>query len=193
MKKIAVFCSGHGSNFQAILDAVQKKKLRAAVAVMVCDRPGATALKRAARHGVPVVLLSPRLFPAREAYEKVLIAVLKSQNVDVIVLAGFMRIFTPRFIRAFRGRILNIHPSYLPAFKGAHAIRDAFEAEVCHTGVTVHVVTAEVDAGPVLMQKKVKVSPKDTLASLEKRIHRVEHQIYPVAIQRFLNYNLKNS
>src|SRR3989338_505148 len=138
MTNIAVFCSGSGSNFQAIIDAVRRKKLRANLALMVCDNPKARALKRAQKHGVPVFVLSPKLFAKREAYERLIVATLKSQDVDVVVLAGFMRIFTPYFIRAYREHILNIHPSYLPAFKGAHAIRDAFRARVKETGVTVH-------------------------------------------------------
>ena len=185
--RIAVFCSGYGSNFQAILDAIRRKKLRTEVAVMVCDNPGAFALQRAKKHRVPVVLISPKLFVSRESYEKVLVSVLKNQAVDLIVLAGFMRILTPYFIGAFRRKIINIHPSYLPAFKGAHAIRDAFDAEVATTGVSVHFVTEKVDAGPVILQEKVKVSPKDTLESLEKKIHAVEHRVYPQAIQRVID------
>ena len=153
--KIAVFCSGFGSNFQAVLDAVRHQKLKAEVALMVCDNPKAYALERAKKNNIPVVLISPKLFTTRQAYEKVVVSILKNQNIDLIVLAGFMRIFTPYFIRAYRARILNIHPSYLPAFKGAHAIRDAFDAEVRHTGVSVHFVTAAVDSGAVILQEKV--------------------------------------
>jgi phosphoribosylglycinamide formyltransferase-1 len=183
---LAVFCSGNGSNFQAILDAIQKKKLRARIAVMVCDNPKARTLQRAAAHDIPIFLLSPKLFAKRQDFERLVVRVLKSQSVDVVVLAGFMRIFTPYFIRAYKGRILNIHPSLLPAFRGAHAIRDAFDAEVRTTGVTVHGVTADVDAGPILLQEKVIVRPDDTLESLEARIHKAEHRLYPEAIRRFL-------
>lgn len=183
---LAVFCSGNGSNFQAILDATLRKKLSARIAVMVCDNPKAYALQRATRHGIPICLISPKLFAAREDYERLIVRVLKSQCVELVALAGFMRIFTPYFIRAYKGRILNIHPSYLPAFKGAHAIRDAFEAKAKETGVTVHGVTAKVDAGPVLMQKRVKISSRETLETLEARIHRVEHALYPVAIKKYL-------
>lgn len=185
-RNLAIFCSGNGSNFQAILDAIRRKKLKARVALMVCDKPGAYALERARKADVPVVLVSPKLFSSREDYEKFLVRILKNQKVDVIVLAGFMRIFTPYFINAYRGRILNIHPSYLPAFKGAHAIHDAFEAKVPETGVTVHLVTVKIDAGPILAQKKVKIERNDTLESLEKRIHAVEHNLYPMAIGDYL-------
>lgn len=184
--RLAVFCSGGGSNFEAILGAIRRKKLKAEVVVMVCDNPRALAVRRAARANVPVAVLSPKLFPSRDAYERLLIRLLKSQRTEFIVLAGFMRILTPRFIRAFRGRILNVHPSLLPAFKGAHAIRDAYRARVRQTGVSVHLVTEALDAGPLLAQKKVKVLESDTLKSLEVKIHRVEHRLYPAAIQKFI-------
>ena len=165
---------------------MRAKRLRAEIAMMVCDNPKAYALKRAAKHGVPIVLISPKLFPSRQHYEKFIVRILKLEKVDAVVLAGFMRIFTPYFVGAYKNKMLNIHPSYLPNFKGAHAIRDAFEAGVKQTGVTVHLVTKDVDAGPILAQKKVKILESDTLASLEKRIHAFEHRLYPQAIQHFL-------
>ncbi len=186
MKSLAVFCSGVGSNFEALCEAAEKNKLGARITVMVSDDPGAFALKRAAKHGIPAVVLSPKLFKTREDYEKVVVQLLKSQKVDLVALAGFMRIFSSYFIRAFRGRIVNIHPSYLPAFKGAHAIRDAFEAGVKETGVTVHLVNEKVDSGKILDQEKVKISPRDTLADLEKRIHAVEHKLYPKTLRSYL-------
>ncbi len=186
MKKIAVFCSGNGSNFQALIEAVRRKKLAASIALMVCDNPKAFALERAKKAGIPVVLIPPKLFEKREDYEKVVVQILKNQNVDAVVLAGFMRIFTGYFIGSFKNRIVNIHPSYLPAFKGAHAIQDAFRAKVQETGVTVHLVVEAVDAGPILAQEKVKILKKDSLEKLEKRIHAVEHKLYPKALQKFL-------
>lgn len=184
--RLAVFCSGFGSNFQAILDAVKKKKLKAEITLLVCDKTGAYALRRAKKNNIPVCLISPKLFESREAYERVIIQVLKSQKIDLIILAGFMRILSPYLVKAYRKRILNIHPSYLPAFKGGHAIRDAYEAKVRETGVSVHIVTEELDGGPILLQEKVKILSKDSLESLEKRIHTVEHRIYPEAIGRYL-------
>lgn len=183
---LAVFCSGYGSNFEAILDAVRKKRLAANVVLMVCDNPRAPALRRSAKYGVPVFLARPKLFRSREAYERLLVRVLKSQHVELIALAGFMRILSPYFIRAYRRRILNIHPALLPRFKGARAIRDAFEAGVRETGVTVHLVTEDVDAGPILMQRKVSLSKRDTLESLERKIHGVEHKLYPLAIKKWM-------
>ena len=187
--RLAVFCSGYGSNFQAILDAARRKRLKAEVALMVCDRPGAYAVTRAAKAGVPSVVLSPKLFSSRADYDRLLVRVLKNQKVKLIVLAGFMRILTPAFIRAFRGRILNVHPSLLPAFKGAHAIRDAWAARVRETGVSVHVVTQKLDSGPVLARTKVKVLESDTLKTLERKIHRAEHRLYPAAVQKFIGGN----
>ena len=184
--RLAVFCSGNGSNFEAIAAAVKKNKLRARIACLVCDKPGARAVERAHRYQVPVVLVNPKLFSSRKDYEKFIVRVLRNQGVEVVILAGFMRILTPHFIRAYQGKILNIHPSYLPQFKGAHAIRDAYEAGVRETGVTVHLVTEDVDTGPILAQERVKIRPSDTLASLEKRIHAVEHRLYPAAIAAFL-------
>ncbi len=183
---LAVFCSGFGSNFQALIDAVRAKRLRASIALMVCDDPKAYALKRARKHHIPVVLINPRLFKTREAYERTLVSILKGQNVDLVVLAGFMRILSTHFVRAYRNRIVNIHPSYLPAFKGSHAIRDALAAGALETGVSVHVVTAAVDSGPILLQEKVKIRKNDTPKSLEARIHRVEHRLYPLAIKRYM-------
>lgn len=185
MKRAAIFCSGFGSNFQAILDANKKNRLGFELAVLICDNPKAHALKRAQKHNIPVVLISPKLFNSREDYEKLIVRILKSQKVDFVILAGFMRILTNYFVQSYKNKILNIHPSYLPAFKGPHAICDAFEAKVKETGVTVHVVTLKLDSGPILTQKKVKILPKDTLETLEKRIHKVEHALYPKAISQF--------
>lgn len=185
-RNLAVFCSGYGSNFQAILDAVKKKKLNARVAVMVCDNPKAAALERAKKNNIPIFLFNPRTFSSREDYERIIVSILKAEKVELVALAGFMRILTPYFIRTYKNRILNIHPSLLPEFKGAHAIRDVFEARVKETGATVHLVTNELDSGRILLQKKVKVSKQDTLESLEKKIHKVEHQVYPLAIRRYL-------
>ena len=154
---------------------------------MVCDNPKAYALKRAHEHHIPVVLISPKLFKSREAYEKILIRILKNQDVGLVALAGFMRILTPTFVKAYRNKIVNIHPAYLPHFKGAHAIRDAFEARVKETGVTVHLVTNQLDSGPIILQQKVKILKHDTLESLEKRIHAVEHRLYPLAIKKLIN------
>ena len=153
---------------------------------MVCDNPKAYAITRANRLNVPVAVIPSKLFASREGHEKLIVSILKDQKVEAVVLAGYMRIFTPYFINVYKGRVLNIHPSLLPAFKGAHAIRDAFEAGVKETGVSVHLVTSKLDAGPVLACVKVKRASRDTLDSLETKIHRAEHALYPKAIGDFL-------
>ena len=153
---------------------------------MVCDNPKAAALERAKKNNISVFLFNPKTFSSREDYERIIISILKAEKAELVVLAGFMRILTPYFIHAYKNRILNIHPSLLPQFKGAHAILDAFEAGAKETGATVHLVTNKLDSGRILLQKKVKVSAKDTLKSLESKIHKVEHQIYPLAIQKLI-------
>jgi len=153
---------------------------------MVSDNPQAYAIQRARRAGIPVAVLTAKSFSSRKDHEKFIVSILKGLEVDLVILAGYMRILTPYFIKAYKGRILNIHPSLLPLFKGAHAIHDAFKAGVKETGVSVHVVTVALDAGPVLDRTKVKRTSRDTLGSLEGKIHRAEHKLYPAAIGRYL-------
>lgn len=179
---IAVLCSGEGTNLQAILDAARRRALRARVGVVVSDNPGAYALVRAHRAGVPAVAVDPRRFRSRGAFDHALARVVDRFGARLVVLAGFMRILSPWFVRRYAGRILNIHPALLPAFPGAHAVRDALRRRVKLTGVTVHVVDAQVDHGPVVVQEAVPVRAGDTEERLLRRIHRVEHRLYPQAI-----------
>ena len=179
---IAVFCSGRGTNLQAILDATRTGRLHARVALVVSDRPEAPALARARRAGADARYVDPRRYPTRAAYERELIRLCESSGARLICLAGFMRILSPVFVRRFRRRILNIHPALLPAFPGAHAVRDALAWGVKVTGVTVHVVDEDVDHGPIVLQEAVAVAPHDTEASVRARLHRVEHRLYPRAI-----------
>ncbi len=165
---------------------MRRKKLKADLALLVCDNPKAYAVKRGVKHGIPALVANPRLFGSRQDYEKFVLRILKNQKVGLVILAGFMRILTPYFIRAYRNKILNIHPSLLPAFKGAHAIGDAFKAGVKETGATVHLVTEKLDSGPILAQKKIRVAKTDSLKSLEEKIHRLEHRLYPSAIEDYL-------
>jgi phosphoribosylglycinamide formyltransferase-1 len=185
MKKFAVFASGRGSNLGAIITAIGNKQISAELALVFSDRRDALALKRAHDHNIPAVLLEREAFPDKRSFEEAIIVQLKKYQIDFIVLAGYMRILSPQFIESYRNKILNIHPSYLPAFKGAHAIQDAFDARVADTGVTVHLVDEEIDHGTILVQEKVQLLPQDTLDSLEERIHQVEHRIYPKAIDLF--------
>ena len=184
-KRLAVLCSGNGSNLQAFLDAERKGALGPAeVALVVCDRPEAYALVRANRAGKPAALLNYQDFATREAFDAALLGVLRKAGIDFVILAGFMRILSAKFVGAFSGRMLNVHPSLLPAFRGAHAIRDAVEYGARVTGVTVHFVTPELDSGPVIFQEAVIVKADDTAETLAKRVHAVEHRLYPLAARR---------
>ena len=183
---IAVFCSGQGSNLQAILDASQRGRLKARVALVISDRPDAFALTRARRWDVPAHYLDPKAFPTKAAYERALIRRCQAAGVRLICLAGFMRILSPVFVRRYANRILNIHPALLPAFPGAHSVHDALAWGAKVVGVTVHVVDTEVDHGPILLQEAVAVQPRDTEAALLARIHAVEHRLYPKAIEAML-------
>ena len=180
--RLAVLCSGDGTNLQAVLSAIRRGRLRAQVAVVLSDRPGARALARARRAGVPAVLLDPRAFPSRVAYDAALAQAVRAARADWVILAGFMRILSPAFVRRFPHRILNVHPALLPAFRGAHAVRDALAAGAQVTGVTIHLVDAEVDHGPIVAQVPVPIRPGETAATLLARLHRVEHVLYPHVI-----------
>ena len=185
--RIAVLCSGQGTNLQAILNAARSGRLRARVAVVVADRADAYALTRARRAGVPAVFVNPKAFPSRAAFERRFIRLLDSYQVDLICLAGFMRVLSPLFVRHFRHRILNIHPALLPVFPGAHAIRDALAWGAKVTGVTVHLVDEQVDHGPILLQEALAIKPGEPEAQLASRVHRIEHRLYPKAIALMLD------
>jgi phosphoribosylglycinamide formyltransferase-1 len=186
LPRLAVLISGRGSNLQAIIDAVAEHRLDARIAVVVSNVAAAPGLARAEAAGIPTAVLPHRQWPTREAYDIALADTLRQQHVDLVCLAGFMRLLGPRFIDAFPHRILNIHPSLLPAFPGLEAQRQAFEHGVQVTGVTVHFVDAQLDAGPIVLQAAVPVLPTDTLELLSSRILTEEHRVYPEAIGRVL-------
>ncbi len=184
---IAVFVSGNGSNLQALLDAEAKGDLaEGRIALVVSDQRDAYALERAGNAGVETFVLEGEGFASREEYDKAISAQLKDKNIDMIVLAGFMRLLSAAFVEEYAGRILNIHPALLPSFKGVHGIRDAYEHGVKATGVTVHIVSAEMDDGPIIAQVSVTIEEKDTLESLEEKIHAQEHKLYPEAVRLFV-------
>jgi phosphoribosylglycinamide formyltransferase-1 len=189
---LAVFASGRGSNFSAIVQAIKQKKIKVKLRILVCDQPQAPVIKRAQLAGVRVVLVRREDFISRRDFEAAIIQRLKNYKIDLIVLAGFMRLLSPEFVQQYRNRIMNIHPSLLPAFKGAQAIKDAFDADRDSTGVTVHFVDEEVDHGPIILQQEIKIKNSDNLASLEKRIHLVEHELYPQAIKLFISGKIKS-
>jgi len=188
---IAVFASGNGSNFQAIAEAVKTKKIKASLALLVCDKPGVFVLDRAKKLKIDSFLIEKKNFPCKEDYEKEILKKLKENNIGLIVLAGYMKMVGPDILKAYKGRILNIHPALLPAFKGTDGIKDAFEYGVKVTGPTVHFVDEEMDNGPIVMQAEVEVEDDDTQESLAEKIHKAEHRIYPEAIRLFTEGRLK--
>ena len=184
---LAIFASGNGSNFAALVKAVKAKKIKVKFVVLVSDQPEAFVVKRAQRVRITVILVKREDFASRADFEAAIIQRLKNYKIDLIALAGFMRMLSPGFVKLYRKRIINIHPSLLPAFKGAHAIADALSAKVSFTGVSVHFVDNQMDHGPIILQKQIKIKRPDSLESLEKRIHALEHQLYPQAIKLFMN------
>jgi len=190
---IAIFASGRGSNFSAIALAVKRGSIKAKLALLVCDNVKAKVLRKAKRAGVKAVLVKRGNFSSKSDFEKKIIGYLKENRIDLIVLAGFMRVLSPEFVNKFEGKIINIHPSLLPVFKGAEGIKDAFSYGVKVTGVTVHFVDELMDHGPIILQAQVIIEEKDTLSSLEKKIHKIEHKLYPQAIRLFVAGRLKIS
>lgn len=180
-KRIAIFASGEGSNFEAIAEACRRGEIPAEVVLLVCDRPGAKVMSRARRLSIPAVEVAPAEFPTKEEYEKWVAAKLEEYNIDLICLAGYMRIVGPHLLALYDNRILNIHPSLLPAYKGKDAIRRAFDAGERDYGVTVHFIDASLDGGKIIKQKKIPYSGSD-FEELEKMVHEVEHRLFPEAI-----------
>lgn len=189
---IAVFCSGNGTNLQAVINAVKSKKLKGVkISLVVSDNFKAYALERARRARIKSVVVDPRSFETKAGFEKEIIRYLKIEKIDLLVLAGFTRIIGSTLLKAYRNKIINIHPALLPSFKGAHGIKDAFDYGVKVTGVTVHFVDDKMDHGPIILQQEVPIKEKDSQASLEERIHKVEHKLYYKAIGLIANKKLR--
>ncbi|MEP0915664.1 phosphoribosylglycinamide formyltransferase [Leptolyngbya sp. DQ-M1] len=180
--KLGVMASGSGSNFEAIAQSIQDGHLNADIQVVIYNNPGAKVVDRANRFNVPAVLLNHREFASREDLDQAIVKALKQHSVEWVIMAGWMRIVTPVLIEAFRDRILNIHPSLLPSFKGNRAVEQALEAGVKIAGCSVHLVVPEVDSGDIIIQAAVPVLAEDTIETLQARIHAEEHRIYPAAI-----------
>ncbi|WP_397540132.1 phosphoribosylglycinamide formyltransferase [Rummeliibacillus pycnus] len=188
MKKhvsIAVFASGSGTNFQAIQNTIERGQLNAKIELVVTDQPGAYVAKRAAEKGIPVLALNPKDFDSKEAYEYEVLNALKENQVEWLVLAGYMRLIGDTLLSAYPSKIVNIHPSLLPAFPGKDAIGQAMAHGVKITGVTVHYVDEGMDTGTIIMQRAVNVIDGDR-EKTERTIHEVEHEIYPAALQSLL-------
>ena len=190
--RVGVLASGRGTDFQSLVDARDRGELDVELAVLVCNVPGAPVLERAKRAGVPAVIVDHRPFGKdREGFEREVVKVLRDHRVDLIVFAGFMRIVSPYLVGEFPNRIINIHPSLLPAFPGAHAHRDVLAAGAKVSGCTIHFVDASVDGGPFILQRAVPVLDDDTEESLEARILEWEHRLLPLAVRLFAEGRLR--
>ncbi|MBQ7705457.1 MAG: phosphoribosylglycinamide formyltransferase [Selenomonadaceae bacterium] len=189
MIKLAVLCSGRGTDLQSIIDAINAGTLQAEISIVITDKPNVKALERAEIAGIKNICIDRKLFDNRADFEAELLKNLA--EIDLVVLAGFMRILSPEFVKKFTGRLMNIHPSLLPSFKGAHAHRDALAYGVKVSGCTVHFVDEGTDSGPIILQAAVEVKDDDTEETLSARILEQEHIIYPKAIQLFVEGRLK--
>ncbi|MDD1695396.1 MAG: phosphoribosylglycinamide formyltransferase [Methanoregula sp.] len=190
-KRIAVLASGRGSNFQAIIDAIQEEKIPAACAALITDNPKAYAIERAKKAKIPVTVIDFTSFPSRDMYEKALLSAMQQVNADLFVLAGYMRIVGAGIVRSFPGKMMNIHPALLPAFPGLHAQRQAVDHGVKVSGCTVHFVDESLDGGPIILQRCVTIMENDDEDSLAERILHHEHECYPEAIKLFCEGRLE--
>lgn len=184
---IALFASGNGSNVQAIIQAAQDGIITETIQCLVCDNPKAYVIERAQQANINVLVLSPKDCASRKQWEEEILNFLKVNQVDFIVLAGFMRIIGEDILNYYPQRIINIHPSLLPAFPGRTSIADAYKAKVSETGVTIHYVDAGIDTGEIITQESLAIQPNWTLEDLEEEIHAIEHRLYPITIQETLN------
>lgn len=191
---IGVLVSGRGTNLQAIIDATETGKLKAKIAVVISNVNDAYALKRAEKHNIPALFIDHKSFPDRESFDRAVAKEFKKYKVDLVLLAGFMRILSPYFVEEYRNRIMNIHPALLPAFKGLYGEKvhkAVLESGTKFSGPTVHFVTEDVDGGPIILQKVVPVIDGDTPESLAKRVLEKEHEAYPEAVRLFIEGKLK--
>ena len=189
--KFAVLISGNGSNLQALIDARRRGAIKSELALVISNNQKAYGLNRARSAGIKTMVFDPKNYTNRQSVDRDMIIHLKQEKVDFVVLAGYMRMLTPFFVKEFRRRVMNIHPALLPSFRGTTAVKDALTHGVKVTGVTVHFVDEKMDHGPIILQEPLKVKDKDTLKSLESRIHQLEHRLYPKAVALFEQNRLK--
>jgi phosphoribosylglycinamide formyltransferase-1 len=182
---LGVLISGNGSNLQSIIDHIEKGSLKAIIKIVISNNPEAYGITRAKKHEIPIVVLKNGDFKNKEEFDLELIRILKNSSVDLVILAGFMRIITPALLKSFTHKIMNIHPALLPSFPGIHGQKQALEYGVKLSGCTVHFVDEGVDTGPIIIQRAVQVFDDDTEEILAARILKEEHRIYPQAIQLF--------
>lgn len=190
-ERIGVLCSGRGTDLQAIMDAIERGEVDAEIGIVLTDKAGVMALERAEKAGIKNICVNRKSYETREAFEAELLYALQVENVTLVVLAGFMRILSPVFVRAYAGKILNIHPSLLPSFGGAHAHRDVLAYGAKVSGCTVHFVDEGMDTGPIILQAAVPVLEEDTEETLGARVLCEEHKIYPKAIQLYIEGRLR--
>jgi phosphoribosylglycinamide formyltransferase-1 len=190
MTRLAVFASGTGSNFQAIQESIERGDLVATIVLLVTDRPDAPVVQKAHAYGIPVFAFHPRRYPDKSSYETDILRRLEATNVEWIVLAGYMRILGTTLLTAYPRRIINIHPSLLPAFPGLDAIGQALSAGVTTTGVTIHYVDAGIDTGEIIAQESITIPSPPSRSTLEAAIHAIEHRLYPTTIARLIKEDL---
>ncbi|WML57997.1 phosphoribosylglycinamide formyltransferase [Neobacillus sp. PS2-9] len=186
MKRFAVFASGSGSNFQAIVDKVQSGDLKADLSLLICDQPGAYVIERARMARIPTFVFRAKDYPSKADYEREISFLLKERNIDFIVLAGYMRLIGPTLLKEFEGQIVNIHPSLLPDFPGKDAIGQALAAKAKWSGVTIHYVDEGMDTGPIIVQERIRLEDQETRESLQEKIQAIEHKLYPSILQMLL-------
>jgi phosphoribosylglycinamide formyltransferase-1 len=182
-KRVAILISGRGSNMRALIEAAADKDYPAEIALVISNVAGAGGLDFARKHNIPAKVIEHRKFPSREIFDNAIDVALNEADIEIVCLAGFMRLLSPRFTEKWRGRMINIHPSLLPAFKGLHTHRRALEARAKEHGATVHFVVPELDSGPTILQAKVPVQAGDTEETLGARVLAEEHKIYPQALR----------
>lgn len=188
---IAVLCSGNGTNLQAIIDKVRSGYIPAKIVLVLSDKSDAFALTRAKKSDIETVVLNSKDYNTREDFDKEVIKNLKKRNVELVVMAGFMRLLSPYLIKEYKNRIINIHPALLPSFKGTRGIKDALDYGVKVTGATVHFVDEHLDNGPIILQSCIDIKDNDTEDTLLERVHKEEHKIYPEAVKLFVEGRLK--
>jgi phosphoribosylglycinamide formyltransferase-1 len=188
---VAIFASGNGSNFQVLAEKIQSGKFPASLKFVFSDKQDAYVLKRAKKLGILSFSFKLKEFTNKEIYEATLVELLKQYEIDLVVLAGYMKIIGTTLLKAYEGKIINIHPSFLPEFSGLHGIEDAWNAQVKESGVSVHYVDAGVDTGEIIKQVRIPRLENDTLESFEQRIHKAEYQLYPEVLEKLIRKGLK--
>ena len=183
MKNIAIFASGSGTNFEALVEACESGYIDGKVVLMVCDKKNAYVNERAKNHNVPSFVFSAKNYQTKEEYEELIVEKLEEYNVDLVCLAGYMKLCGYVLLKKYEGRIINIHPALLPSFKGAHGIKDAYDYGVKVFGVTVHYVDAGMDSGKIIEQAAFHIKENETIDEVEARIHEIEHEIYPRVVK----------